>query len=258
MIRTANPVLGEKIFHQSAVPTGSEVMTIDGTVNKSLISIALTFAAALWAWSDPITMSKLYIPLIIGALVVAIAISFKPNWAPVLTPVYAVAEGFALGALSWMVALSMSEDPARVLAGQVPPNAAIVFQAIGLTFGTLFAMLVAYRSGLISVTEKFRMGVVAATGGILVLYLVSFVLSFFGVAVPFLSGNGLFSIGLSLVIVGVAALNLVLDFDRIERLAETRSAPKYMEWYGAFGLLVTLVWLYIEILRLLSKIQSRD
>ena len=134
---------------------------------------------------------------------------------------------------------------------------ALVMQAVALTFGTLFALLVAYKSGLIKVTRNFRLGVVAATGGIFLVYMISFIVSLFGAKVPFMYGNSLLSIGISLFVVVIAALNLVLDFDFIEEGAKT-GAPKYMEWYAAFGLMVTLIWLYIEILRLLTKLASRD
>ena len=133
----------------------------------------------------------------------------------------------------------------------------IVFQAVSLTFGTLFALLIAYKSGWIKATENFKLGVVAATGGICMVYLVSIVMGFFGTTIPFIHESGWIGIGFSLFVIVIAALNLVLDFDFIEKGAE-HGAPKYMEWYGAFGLMVTLVWLYIEILRLLAKLNSRD
>jgi len=166
---------------------------------------------------------------------------FKKEWSPVTAPMYALVEGFFLGAIS------------AVFEARFP---GIVFQAVLLTFGTLFALLVAYRSGLIKVTENFKLGVVAATGGIALLYLASFVLGFFNINVPVIHEASGWGIAFSLFVVVVAALNLVLDFDFIENGAAAR-APKYMEWYGAFGLMVTLVWLYVEFLRLLSKIQQR-
>jgi uncharacterized YccA/Bax inhibitor family protein len=171
----------------------------------------------------------------------AIVTVFKKEWAPITSPIYAVLEGFVLGGIS------------SIFEASYP---GIVIQAVGLTFGTLFALLIAYRSGLIKATENFKLGVVAATGGIFLVYMISFVLSFFGTTIPFIHESGTIGILFSLFVVVVAALNLVLDFDFIERGAES-GAPKYMEWYAAFGLLVTLVWLYIEILRLLSKLRSR-
>ena len=244
MMRTANPALNDKIFQQvSGVPLSSEdSMTLEGTVNKTGISIVLTMVAAYWTWNNP-AMMKYALGFLIGGFVVAIAVTFKKTWAPVLTPVYAVLEGALLGGISLFAET------------QFP---GIAFQAVSLTFGTLFCLLLAYRSGLIKATENFKLGVVAATGGIFFIYLVSFILNLFGVETSYIHGSGPLSIGLSCVVVVVAALNLVLDFDFIENAAESGRAPKYMEWYGAFGLLVTLVWLYIEILHLLMKLNSRD
>ena len=157
-------------------------------------------------------------------------------------PLYALAEGLFLGGVS---SLFEARFPG------------IVMQAVLLTFGTLFALLMAYRSGLVRATENFKLGVVAATGGIALVYLATIVLGFFGIGIPYIHESGLVGIGFSLFVVVVAALNLVLDFDFIETGVE-QGAPKYMEWYGAFGLMVTRVWLYIEFLRLLAKLQSRD
>ena len=177
----------------------------------------------------------------IGGLVLALITVFKKEWSPVTAPMYALVEGLFLGAIS------------AVFNAKFP---GIVFQAVLLTFGTLFALLFAYRSGLIKATENFKLGVIAATGGIALLYLASFVLGFFNINVPVIHDSGWLGIAFSLFVVVVAALNLVLDFDFIETGVAQR-APKYMEWYGAFGLMVTLVWLYVEFLRLLSKIQQR-
>ncbi|MEM7009483.1 MAG: Bax inhibitor-1/YccA family protein, partial [Thermodesulfobacteriota bacterium] len=177
---------------------------------------------------------------LIGGLIFAFITIFKKTWAPITAPIYAILEGLAIGGISAIFELQFS---------------GIVFQAVSLTFGTLFAMLVTYRLGLIKVTEKFRMGVVAATGAIFVVYLLSFVLGFFSINVPFIHSGGTIGILFSLFVVVIAALNLVLDFDFIEKGAE-HGAPKYMEWYGAFGLIITLVWLYIEFLRLLSKLRQ--
>ena len=175
------------------------------------------------------------------ALVIGIVIHFKKTWSMYLAPIYSVCQGVALGALS---AFFEARYPG------------IVIQAVGLTFSTLFCLLGAYKSGMIKVTENFKLGVAAATGGLCLFYFATFILGLFGVPMTFFHGNGLMSIGLSLVVVGIAALNLVMDFDFIEQGAD-QGAPKYMEWYSAFGLMVTLIWLYIEILRLLAKLQSR-
>ncbi len=240
LFRTGNPTLGAHSFDVPRV-YGQEAMTLPGTVNKTGISLLLLLGAAAFTWNQ--TASPIFI--IVGALggfVVALVTSFKREWAPVTTPIYAVLEGLFLGGLSLMYE-------------QRFPG--IVINAVGLTFGTLAALLLAYRFGLIKATENFKLGIFAATGGIALLYLVSMGLGFFGVRIPLIHGSGIIGIGFSLFVVGIAALNLVLDFDFIERGAEA-GAPKYMEWYGAFGLLVTLVWLYLEILRLLAKLQSRD
>ena len=178
----------------------------------------------------------------IGGLIFALITIFRKTLAPFTAPVYAVLQGLLLGGISAM------------LNSQFP---GIVIQAVTLTFGTLFALLFAYRSGLIKVTENFRLGVVAATGGIFIAYLLSFILGLFGVNIGFMHSNGPVGIIVSLVIIVVAALNLVLDFDFIEHGAAS-GAPKYMEWYAAFGLMVTLIWLYLEFLRLLSKLSSRN
>ena len=172
----------------------------------------------------------------------AIVTAFKKEWSPVTAPLYALVEGFFLGAISALYN--------HLYEG-------IVMQAVMLTFGTLFALLLAYRSGLVKATENFKLGVVAATGGIALVYLATIALSFFNIQIPLIHESGLIGIGFSLFVIVIAALNLVLDFDFIETGVE-QGAPKYMEWYGAFGLMVTLVWLYIEFLRLLAKLQSRD
>lgn len=239
VFRTGNPTLGAHSFDVPRV-YGADAMTLQGTVNKTGISLLLLLAAAAFTWNQ--TASPLFI--IVGALggfVVALVTSFKREWAPITTPIYAVLEGLFLGGLSLMYEQ------------QFP---GIVINAVGLTFGTLGALLLAYRSGLIKATENFKLGIFAATGGIALLYLVSMGLGFFGIRIPLIHGSGIIGIGFSLFVVTIAALNLVLDFDFIERGAEA-GAPRYMEWYGAFGLLVTLVWLYLEILRLLAKLQSR-
>lgn len=241
MFRTGNPSLSNKAFSTGRAIPGAEVMTLDGTVNKTGISLLITIVAASYSYTTP-AMAAFYLPLIIGALVVGLVISFKKTTAPYLTPVYAVAEGLMLGSVS-------------LFADTMYPG--IVVQAVGLTLGVLFALLFIYKSGWIKATENFKLGVAAATGGIMLLYLGSFILSFFGVQTTWLQNSSALSIGISFVVVIVAALNLVLDFDFIENASASGTTPKYMEWYGAFGLLVTLVWLYFEILRLLMKLQDR-
>jgi uncharacterized YccA/Bax inhibitor family protein len=222
-------------------------MTIQGTVNRSIVLLLLLLLSAAWTWRlyyathDAASVSVWLLVGAVGGLIVAVVTAFKKEWSPLLAPVYALLEGLVLGGIS------------SILEGQYP---GIVIQAVGLTFGTLFCLLMAYKSGLIGATEKFKLGVMGATGGIALFYLVTMVLGFFGIGIPYIHESGLIGIGFSLFVVVVAALNLVLDFDFIEQGAAS-GAPSYMEWYGAFGLMVTLVWLYLEILRLLSKMMSR-
>jgi len=250
MMRSGNPTLNDKVF-QSLVFDPSSRMTLQGTVVKSGILLALIVASASYVWGLASAtpggaaglMGTYGLGGMIGGFIVALITMFKKPWAPVTAPIYAVLEGFFLGALS-------------VYVQSMFPDVPIVLQAVALTFGVFFALLVAYTSGLIKPTENFKLGVAAATGGIMVAYLLTFVLGFFGIHVPGIHGSGLMGIGFSVFVIVIAALNLVLDFDFIENGAE-RGAPKYMEWYGAFGLMVTLVWLYIEILHLLMKLNSR-
>ncbi|MEE2960292.1 MAG: Bax inhibitor-1/YccA family protein [Myxococcota bacterium] len=254
-MRTGNPTLNDNIFSDAMARGGaqSDRMTLSGTINKTGLLLLMTVISAGYSWSISFVPGNFgeaatFQPSVLGiggsiaGFVFALVTIFKKTAAPITAPLYAICEGLFLGVVS---------------AGFETKFPGIVFQAILGTFGTLFALLGAYRSGLIKATENFRLGVVAATGGIFFVYLISFVLGFFGMSVPGIHGSGLLGIGFSVVVVGVAALNLVLDFDFIENGAEA-GAPKYMEWYGAFGLLVTLVWLYLEILRLLSKLSSRD
>jgi uncharacterized YccA/Bax inhibitor family protein len=246
LMRSSNPVLSEKGF----VGYGAvgERMTLQGTVNKTGILVLLAIASAAWTWHQFFTAQSAVAVVpwlwigVIGGFVCALVTTFKKEWAGATAPLYALFEGLALGGISAVLELRF-------------PGIAI--QSVSLTFGTLLVLLLAYRSGLIRVTEKFKLGVVAATGAIMLFYLVQFVLGFFGVHFTAVNGSGPIGIGISLLIVGIAALNLVLDFDFIENGARM-GAPKYMEWYGAFGLMVTLVWLYLEIIRLLTKLRSRD
>jgi uncharacterized YccA/Bax inhibitor family protein len=244
-MRTSNPALNAKAFERfgPAAAVG-EGMTVEGTVNRTAFLLLLLVATATWTWSQTfagVPAGGFMLGGLLGGFVVALVTIFKPAWSPVTAPIYAALEGLALGGIS---ALFQASYPG------------IVIQAVALTFGTLFALLLAYRSGLIPVTENFRLGVVAATGGIALFYLVSIVLGFFGIRIPLIHESGWLGIGFSLFVVVIASLNLVLDFDFIEHGAE-HGAPKFMEWYAAFGLMVTLIWLYLEILRLLSKLRSR-
>lgn len=248
-MRTANPALNAKTFERAgALTIPGEAMTLEGTVTKSALLILLLLLPATWMWGkiyttpDPSAVMPWVMVGVLGGLVVAVVTVFKQAWAPVTAPIYAMLQGLVLGGFS------------AIFEVQFP---GIVIQAVALTIGTFLCLLMAYRSGLIQATENFKLGVVAATGAIALVYLSSIVLSLFGIAVPFLHDSGPIGIGISLFIVTIAALNLVLDFDFIEQGVQS-GAPRYMEWYAAFGLLVTLVWLYLEILRLLAKLRSRD
>lgn len=251
MIRSSNPALNKEVFTPRQAVATSEYMTLGGTVNKTVIMLLLLLCAAGYVWNglqnvpgqDVIDPSSVYPLTIIGAiagLILALITIFKKSWSPVTAPLYAVCEGFFLGGIS------------SIFEARYP---GIVIQAVGLTFGTLFALLMAYKSGLIRATENFKLGVTAATGGIFLIYLVGFILSFFGTGIPYIHESGIIGIGFSLFVVVIAALNLVIDFDFIEHGAAGKN-PKYMEWFAAFGLMVTLIWLYIEFLHLLAKLRE--
>jgi uncharacterized YccA/Bax inhibitor family protein len=245
LTKTSNPALTGNAFRVGGATYG-DTMTISGAVNKTGILLVCVTATAIWSWNLFARAPEDALPLLavggIGGFIMAMVTIFKKQWSPFTAPLYALLEGLVLGSASAMLEMRYP---------------GIAMQAVGLTFGTLFALLLAYRAGIIRATEKFKMGVFAATGGIMVFYLVQFVLGFFGVRFAAVNGSGPLGIGISLFIVVIAALNLVLDFDLIENGARA-GAPKYMEWYGAFALMVTLIWLYLEILRLLTKLRSRD
>ena len=247
-MRSGNPALNQNSFGDLSYDM-SHRMTLQGTVFKSGVLLLLVVMAASWTWELFFTtesVDAVYPYLVggsIGGLITALVIIFKKTTAPFLAPVYAVLEGLAIGAISAVVQSQFPEIP-------------IVAQAAALTFGTFGALLLAYTSRLIKPTENFKLGVVAATGGIALVYLITFMLGWFGISVPFIHDSGPIGIGVSVFIVIIAALNLVLDFDFIENGVK-RGAPKHMEWYAGFGLVVTLVWLYIEFLRLLMKLNDR-
>ena len=256
MIRTANPALRAETFTEFAqFAPAAKVMTIQGTVNKTAILLACCLATGLFTWTrfenafqageglaagHAAVAPWLWGGLIAG-LIFALITIFKPTAAPITAPLYALAEGLFLGAISAMFEAAYP---------------GIVLQAVALTLGVLGALLLAYTSRLIKPTENLKLGIVAATGGVFLVYMASWILGIFGIGVPFIHDSGPIGIGFSIVVIIIAALNLVLDFDFIENGAAV-GAPKYMEWYGAFGLMVTLVWLYLEILRLLSKLRDR-
>lgn len=255
LTKSSNPVFGNSVFSKVQTGAQSDVMTIEGTVNKTgLMFLILAFAAA-FTWrkffgaadfgSPEAAMSAIAPWMIggaIGGFITAIITVFSPQRANITAPIYAVFEGLFLGGISAFFEMRYP---------------GLVMRAVALTFGVFLIMLFLFRSGKIRATGKFRMAIFAATGGIALIYFVSFIASMFGANLNFLYGSGALGIGFSLVVVGIAALNLILDFDFIQRGASAR-APKFMEWYGAFGLMVTLVWLYIEILRLLSKLAANQ
>ena len=244
MLRSGNPALTAKSFDVRR-SQGEGVMTLEGTVNKTGLALLILMTTAALTWNGllpPVVLVPALILSLFAGLVVGLLIYFKPATAPVATPIYAALKGVLLATISMQFEKRFP---------------GIVINAVGLTFGTLAALLLAYRSGLIRATENFKLGLFAATGGIFLLYLVSMVMGFFGRSIPFIHDATPIGIAFSVFVVIIAALNLVLDFDFIERGA-AQGAPKYMEWYGAFGLLVTLVWLYLEILRLLAKLQGHD
>lgn len=245
ILRSGNPSLKPEAFEKFNHAGTGRKMTIQGTVNKTFILLLLVLATFVYSWNQFLSNPNSAMPLIlvgaIGGLIVALITIFVPKVSPFTAPLYALLEGLFVGAVSAQYEVQYG---------------GIVFQAVLLTIGVLLSLLLAYKSGFIKVTQNFRLGVVAATGAIFVVYLISFIGSFFGFEIPHLHEATPLGIAISVVIVIIAALNLVLDFDFIENAAE-KGVPKYYEWYGAFGLLVTLIWLYLEILRLLSKLRSR-
>ena len=247
MIRSGNPALSTSVFSNVGRAVGQATMTIQGTVNKTGILLGLVFFSAMWTWNlffqgSGAAVKGLMVLGGIGGFIMALITIFKKEKAGITAPLYAVFEGLFLGGIS------------ATFEAMYP---GVVMQAVGLTFATLFSLLGAYKSGMIKPTENFKLGLAAATGGIMLVYFIGFIMSFFTSSTLGIFGNSIIGIGFSLVVVVIAALNLVMDFDFIESGAE-QGAPKYMEWYGAFGLMVTLIWLYLEILRLLVKLQSRD
>jgi uncharacterized YccA/Bax inhibitor family protein len=245
LFKTSNPALNENTFERRVAVAG-EAMTLQGTVNKTGVLLLCVVITAAWTWGIAHSQTpEAALPWmtggLVGGLVFALVTIFKKEWSPITSPIYALCEGLVLGGIS-------------ALLERTYPGIAI--QAMGLTFGVTAVMLMLYRTGVLRATPKFTVGVVAATGGIFVVYMVDLVLGIFGRHVPLLNSAGPLGIGVSAVIVIIAALNLILDFDFVETGVHAR-APKYMEWYGAFGIMVTLVWMYLEILRLLSKVRQR-
>lgn len=253
LFKSGNPALSENRFKDTVldnIVTHENAMTVRGTLQKFGFMFLMLMGTAFFSWKE-VAEGGTNISLMIwggaiGGLVVALIIIFKKEWSPYLSPLYALLEGLFIGAIS---AAYNSAFAAKA------PN--IVFNAVGLTFGTAIAMYLLYSFKIIKPTEKFRSIIITATTGIAIFYVITWVMQMFGMSVSYMHDSSMLGIGLSLFIVGIAALNLILDFDMIEKGSEL-GAPKYMEWYGAFGLMVTIVWLYLEILRLLAKLNSRN
>ncbi len=247
-MESSNPTLNNKAFVEAQVVGGAPTMTIQGTVNKTLILLSLLVVAAIGTWSSVSkeNMGAVGVLLLVGGIggfILAIATSFKPNWAPITAPLYAVCEGIVLALIS---AFFEARYPG------------IIIQSVGLTFAVTMVMLMGYKAGFFAATPALRRGIMIAMGGLMLFYFVVMIAGFFGVHAPtFINGGGPLGIAFSLFVVGLASMCLILDFDFIEQ-ASKKGLEKRMEWYGAFSLMVTLVWLYLEILRLLSKLQSRN
>ena len=252
LFKSGNPALAEKRFRGTVlddVVTYENAMTVRGTLQKFGFLMIMVLGTALYSWKEFASGGNT-MPLILvgafGGLIIAIILTFKKEWSPFLAPAYALLEGLFVGAISAYYNY--------VFAAKAP---FIIMNAVGLTLACAVAMYLLHSFKIIQATQKFKAIVMTATAGIGIFYLLTWVLSFFGVSLPFLHEGSLMGIGFSLFVVAIAALNLILDFDMIEQGAAL-GAPKYMDWYGAFGLLVTIVWLYLEMLRLLSKLSSRD
>jgi uncharacterized YccA/Bax inhibitor family protein len=249
--KSGNPALSDKIFRKAQPVAGDEgTMTLGGTLNKFGFIFLMTMCSAVYSWfayARGASVAPLIMIGMFGGFILAMVIIFKMQWAKYLAPAYGLCEGLFLGAISAMVGAAFQAKAPH-----------LVMQAVLLTFGVVVAMWALYRFRIIKVTKKVTLIIVGATAGIFIFYLLTWILGFFGVYVPFMdfTNGSTFSIIFSLIVVGVAALNLLLDFDMIDK-GVVGGAPKYMEWYGAFALTVTIVWLYIEILRLLSKLNSR-
>ena len=249
IFKSGNPTLSEKTFQKTLNASETEIMTESGTMNKFFMLCLLVVASASFTWSafyqGKDVTSWMWMGAI-GGFIVALITIFKPMWSSFLAPIYALLQGVFVGAISATYNYAFET---------IAPN--IITQAVALTFGVVIAMFVLYRFRVIKATQRFKSIVITATMGIAIFYLIAIVLRMFSVNIAFLHEGSALGIGFSLIVVAIAALNLILDFDMIEN-GVAMGAPKYMEWYGAFGLIVTIVWLYLEILRLLSKLNSRD
>jgi uncharacterized YccA/Bax inhibitor family protein len=248
LFESNNPTLTPKIFQNSAVTDESQIMTMRGTLNRFGFMLLMLLGSAYYSWkqyADGKDVTPLLWTGLIAGFVIALVIIFKKEWAPYLAPLYGLLEGLVLGSISAMYNSAFAATA---------PN--IIIDAVGLTFGVAIAMYFLFSFKIIQATQRFKAVIFSATAGIAVFYLITIVLGLFGVNISFFTDSSPLSIGISLFIVVIASLNLIIDFDMIEQGAAA-GAPKYMEWYCAFGLMVTLVWLYMSILRLLSKLNRR-
>lgn len=250
LFQSENPTLSQKIFNRSLTQEDAGTMTVRGAIGKFGFLLLMVLSAASYTWylyynNQPQTMQTFMWIGIIGGLISVLAICFKPTLAPYLSPAYGILQGFFLGAISAILNDAFSEK-----------YPGLVMQAVGLTFGVAIAMFLLYNFRIIKATERFKSTIFAATAGIAIFYVITLVLRMFGINIPFMYDSSLLGIGISLFIVAIAALNLIIDFDMIEKGADM-GAPKFMEWYSAFGLLVTMIWLYVEILKLLSRFAGR-
>lgn len=248
IFKSSNPTLTQKMFDRSsnAEANALGIMTVRGTIYKFGFLLLMIMGSAFYTWNlyqtgNPAQTQTLMFVGLFGGLIAAFAIIFKPTWAPYIAPAYGLLEGLFLGAISAI----MNEAFAKSYPG-------LVMQAVGLTFGVAIAMFILYNFRIIKATEKFKSMISSAILGIFIFYVITMIAGFFGVNMPFMTDSSPLGIGISLFIVAIAALSLIVDFDMIEQGA-AQGAPKFMEWYGAFGLMVTIIWLYMEILRLLSR-----
>ncbi|MFY7651938.1 MAG: Bax inhibitor-1/YccA family membrane protein [Chitinophagaceae bacterium] len=251
LFQSGNPTLAEKVFNNASVTNQTGTMTVRGTMNKFGFMLLMVIGAASYTWHlhselKQDTVNVLMMIGIFGGLISAFAIIFKPNWAPYIAPAYGLLEGLFLGGISAAINEAFADTY---------PN--IILNAVGLTFGVALAMFALFNFRIIKATERFKSIIYTATMGIAIFYLITMVVRLFGVNLAFMHDSSPLGIGISLFVVAIASLNLIMDFDMIEKGAEN-GAPKYMEWYGAFGLMVTLVWLYLEILKLLMRLANRD
>lgn len=253
LFKSGNPTLTQKIFDKSHAHEAAMqgTMSVRGTINKFGFLLLMIIGGASYTWhlNESLRQNEMYIFTLVGAfggMICGFVIMFKQNWAQYLAPLYGLLEGLFIGGISAI----LNERFAKSYPG-------LALQAVGLTFGVAISMFLLYNFRIIKATEKFKSVIIAATLGIAIFYGLTMLLGLFNVTIPFMYDGSLLGIGISLFVVAIAALNLILDFDMIEQGAE-QGAPKYMEWYGAFGLMVTIVWLYIEILKLLSRFAKRD